>query len=103
MGVDAGGHLDADVSKQLLGGAQIHSGVVQAGGIAVPLRYNYDKPEKPRMSRVQITRELTDLRSKGILSATRGRLTVTGLPALASLCTEETMWFFLSPRFYCTQ
>lgn len=43
------------------------------------------------MSRVQITRELTDLRSRGILSTTRGRLTVTDLPALASLCTDETM------------
>lgn len=39
------------------------------------------------MSRVQITRELTDLRSRGILSTARGR----HLPALASLCTEETM------------
>lgn len=43
------------------------------------------------MSRVQITRELTDLRKRGILSTTRGKLTVTNLPALASLCTEETM------------
>lgn len=43
------------------------------------------------MSRVQITRELTDLRSRGILSTTRGRLTVTDLPTLASLCTDETM------------
>ena len=43
------------------------------------------------MSRVQITRELTDLRSRGILSTTRGRLTITDLPTLASLCTDETM------------
>lgn len=43
------------------------------------------------MSRVQITRELTDLRSRGILSTTRGRLIVTDLPTLASLCTNETM------------
>lgn len=43
------------------------------------------------MSRVQITRELTNLRNRGILSTTRGRLIVTDLPALASLCTEETM------------
>ena len=43
------------------------------------------------MSRVQITRELTDLRNRGILSTTRGKLTVTNLPVLASLCTEETM------------
>ena len=43
------------------------------------------------MSRVQITRELTDLRGRGILSTSRGRLTITDLPALASLCTVETM------------
>lgn len=43
------------------------------------------------MSRVQITRELTDLRSQGILATARGRLTVTDIRALASLCTEETM------------
>ena len=43
------------------------------------------------MSRVQITRELTDLRNRGILSTTRGKLTVTDLPTLASLCTDETM------------
>lgn len=43
------------------------------------------------MSRVQITRELADLRSRGILSTARGKLIITDLPALASLCTEETM------------
>lgn len=43
------------------------------------------------MSRVQITRELTYLRSRGILYTTHGRLTITDLPALASLCTDETM------------
>ena len=43
------------------------------------------------MSRVQITRELTDLRNRGILSTTRGKLTITDLPTLASLCTDETM------------
>ena len=43
------------------------------------------------MSRVQITREVTDLRSKGILATARGRLTVTDIRALACLCTEETM------------
>ena len=43
------------------------------------------------MSRVQITRELTDLRSRGIVSTTRGRLIVADLSALASLCTDETM------------
>ena len=35
MGVDAGRHLDAGVTKQLLGGAQIHTGVVQSVVIAV--------------------------------------------------------------------
>ena len=48
MGVDVGGHLDRGVAQQLLGGAQVDTGVVQRGGVGVPLRYNYDKPEKPR-------------------------------------------------------
>ena len=43
------------------------------------------------MSRVQITRELTELRSKGVIVTNRGKLTVVDLPALASLCTEETI------------
>lgn len=43
------------------------------------------------MSRVQVTRELTDLRSKGIVSTTRGKLTITNLSALVSFCTEEAM------------
>lgn len=43
------------------------------------------------MSRVQITRELTELRSRGILATTRGKLMVTDLPALTALCTDETV------------
>lgn len=43
------------------------------------------------ISRVQVTRELTDLRSKGIIATTRGKLTITNLPALVSFCTEEAM------------
>ena len=43
------------------------------------------------MSRVQITRELTELRNLGILTTTRGKLTITNLPALTSYCTEETV------------
>ena len=41
------------------------------------------------MSRVQITRELTWLRGQGILATTRGRITISDLPALAALCTDE--------------
>lgn len=43
------------------------------------------------MSRVQITRELTELRNLGILATTRGKLIITDLPALASYCTKETI------------
>ena len=43
------------------------------------------------MSRVQVTRELTELRRRGILTTTRGRMKITDLPALTSLCTEETV------------
>lgn len=41
------------------------------------------------MSRVQITRELTELRSRGILTTMRGKLTITNLSALRALCTDE--------------
>ena len=43
------------------------------------------------MSRVQITRELTELRSKGIISTTRGKLMITDFPSLIELCTEEAL------------
>lgn len=43
------------------------------------------------MSRVQITRELAELRDKGILATTRGKITITNIKELASLCTDETM------------
>ena len=43
------------------------------------------------ISRVHITRELTELRHMGILATTRGRLTITDPPALAALCTDETV------------
>ena len=32
--------------------AAVDEGFVLLGGIGMPLRYNYDKPEKPRISRV---------------------------------------------------
>lgn len=44
------------------------------------------------ISRVHITRELTELRRMGVLTTTRGRLTITDLPALAGLCTDETVY-----------
>lgn len=43
------------------------------------------------MSRVQITRELSVLRAKGVISTARGKLTVADLPALARLCTSEAV------------
>ena len=43
------------------------------------------------LSRVQITRELTELRRRGILATTRGKLILTDLPALIALCTDETI------------
>lgn len=43
------------------------------------------------ISRVQITRELTKLRESGILSTSRGKLTVKDLKALMELCTEEVL------------
>ena len=43
------------------------------------------------ISRVHITRELTALRRMGVLTTTRGKLTITDLPALAGLCTDEAV------------
>ena len=43
------------------------------------------------ISRVHVTRELAQLRRRGILTTTRGKLTITDLPALAGLCTDETV------------
>ena len=48
MGVDVGGRAEVAVPQPLLN--LLHGDAVfqQQAGAAVPLRYNYDKPEKPR-------------------------------------------------------
>ena len=43
------------------------------------------------MSRVQITRELTELRRRSIIETSRGKLVVSDFPALSALCTDETL------------
>lgn len=43
------------------------------------------------LSRVQITRELAKLRTQGLISTSRGNIQITDLPALAELCTSETL------------
>ena len=43
------------------------------------------------MSRVQITREISELRHRGIVETSRGKLLVSDLPSLSSLCTQETI------------
>ena len=40
------------MSQNFLYGSDINAVGIQNAGAAVPLRYNYDKPEKPRISRV---------------------------------------------------
>ena len=40
------------MSKDILNNLQIDPCLTKPGGKGVPLRYNYDKPEKPRISRV---------------------------------------------------
>lgn len=45
------------------------------------------------LSRVQITRELTGLRNKGIVETSRGKLLITDLPKLSAICTDETLPF----------
>lgn len=43
------------------------------------------------LSRIQLTRGLSDLRKQNIISTTRGKVSVVDLPALASLCSSETL------------
>ena len=43
---------DVAVTEPLLNLFQAHTIGVEQAGAAMPLRYNYDKPEKPRTSRV---------------------------------------------------
>ena len=43
------------------------------------------------LSRVQVTRGLAQLRNKNIIATGRGKITVTNLPALADLCSTETL------------
>ena len=58
MGV--GGHMGVSVQRETRGvvtkhtadGLDVHAVLQGHGCEGVPLRYNYDKPEKPRISRV---------------------------------------------------
>ena len=43
---------EVTVTKPLLDLLQAHAIGIEQTGAAMPLRYNYDKPEKPRTSRV---------------------------------------------------
>ena len=52
MCVDIGSSADVAVPQPFLNLFQAHTIGVQQTGTAMPLRYNYDKPEKPRISRV---------------------------------------------------
>ena len=40
------------MAKKFLRGKHVNAGIIEYGGVIVPLRYNYDKPEKPRISMV---------------------------------------------------
>ena len=52
MAVDVRRGADVAVTKPLLNLFHGHVVCQQQRGATVPLRYNYDKPEKPRISRV---------------------------------------------------
>mgnify|MGYP004454299495 FL=1 len=43
------------------------------------------------LSRVQLTRGLASLRERKIITTQRGRISVIDMPALASLCSSETL------------
>ena len=52
MAVNIRRRADVAVAQPLLDLLERHAVGQQQAGTAVPLRYNYDKPEKPRISRV---------------------------------------------------
>ena len=52
VGIDAQRGAGVSVSHAGRDGNGINGVGQQNGGVRVPLRYNYDKPEKPRISRV---------------------------------------------------
>ena len=52
VGVNVAGGADVAVAEPLLNLLQTNAVGVEQAGAAMPLRYNYDKPEKPRISRV---------------------------------------------------
>ena len=43
------------------------------------------------LSRIQLTRGLSELRKQNIISTSRGNVHVIDLPALATLCSSETL------------
>ena len=50
--VNIGSGADVAVPQPFLNLLQAHTIGIEQTGTAMPLRYNYDKPEKPRISRV---------------------------------------------------
>lgn len=52
MCINIAGGADIAVPQPLLNFLQAHAVGIKQACAAMPLRYNYDKPEKPRISRV---------------------------------------------------
>lgn len=52
MGVGVQREAGVGMSEDSRQGFRIHAARQRVSGEGVPLRYNYDKPEKPRISRV---------------------------------------------------
>ena len=52
MGVGVQGEACGEVAEHAGYGLDVYTVLQGQGGEGVPLRYNYDKPEKPRISRV---------------------------------------------------
>ena len=52
MCINVACRADVAVPQPLLNLLQAHAIGIEQAGAAMPLRYNYDKPEKPRISRV---------------------------------------------------
>ena len=48
MGIRGDGKTEIGVAYHILQNARVYALQHEPGGVCVPLRYNYDKPEKPR-------------------------------------------------------
>ena len=110
---------DAAVTEPLLDFLQAHAIGIEQAGAAMPLRYNYDKPEKPRISRVfgylarffilfqteKSSREVV-ISQGGVIVTTKIKYRLGGLsvrPRNQDISSEKKKCPFFVPKIRCRQ